>query len=281
MCARLLGYAGSRARALSEVGVSNGATPRRTPIVAGNWKMYYGPSEAQAFAESILADLNAVHGVERVLCPPAISIPAVHNVVSGSEVTLGAQNMYFEEKGAYTGETSPLMLCGLCEYVILGHSERRGYFGETDELVNKKALAAFAHGLKPIVCVGERLEDRDAGLTERVITGQVRGSLANLPPEHVAELVVAYEPIWAIGTGRAATPEGANATIGLIRRTLADVAGASAAEAIRIQYGGSVTAENFGAFIAQPEIDGALVGGASLRADQFIEIVRLAAEQAG
>ena len=260
--------------------MSNGASPRRTPIVAGNWKMHYGPSEAQAFAESILADLNAVQGVERVLCPPAISIAAVHNVVSGSEVTLGAQNMYFEEKGAYTGEISPLMLRGLCEYVILGHSERRGYFGETDELVNKKALSAFAHGLKPIVCVGERLEDRDAGLTERVITEQVRGSLANLPAEQVAGLVVAYEPIWAIGTGRAAHAKDAADVVAIIRALLAEMYGEAAAQAVRVQYGGSVTAANIAEFAAVPDIDGALVGGASLKGE-FVDICRRTAEVKG
>lgn len=260
--------------------MSNGATPRRTPIVAGNWKMNYGPSEAQAFAESILADLNAVRGVERVLCPPAISITAVHNVTSGSEVKLGAQNMYFEEKGAYTGEISPLMLRGLCEYVILGHSERRTYFGETDELVNKKALAAFAHGLKPIVCVGERLEERDANLTERVITAQVRGSLANLPWDRMAELVVAYEPIWAIGTGRAATAQDAVDVVAIIRALLGEMYGQEAAQIVRVQYGGSVTAANIAEFAAVPDIDGALVGGASLKGE-FVDICRRTAEAKG
>lgn len=260
--------------------MSNGATPRRMPIVAGNWKMNYGPSEAQAFVESILADLNAVRGVERVLCPPAISITAVHNVTSGSEVKLGAQNMYFEEKGAYTGEISPLMLRGLCEYVILGHSERRTYFGETDELVNKKALAAFAHGLKPIVCVGERLEERDANLTERVIAAQVRGSLANLPWDRMAELVVAYEPIWAIGTGRAATAQDAVDVVAIIRALLGEMYGQEAAQIVRVQYGGSVTAANIAEFAAVPDIDGALVGGASLKGE-FVEICRRTAEVKG
>src|SRR5579871_3894510 len=187
--------------------MTSASTPQRTPIVAGNWKMNYGPSEGQDFARSILDGLNAIHAVERVLCPPAISITAVHTIVSGSEIKLGAQNMFFEEKGAYTGEIAPGMLRGLCDYVILGHSERRMYFGETDDLVNRKTRAAFAHGLRPIVCVGERLEERDANLTERVITTQVRGSLTALPPDQMASLVVAYEPVWAIGTGRAASAQ--------------------------------------------------------------------------
>src|SRR5258708_7601541 len=256
------------------------SAPRRTPIVAGNWKMHYGPSEAQAFAESILPGLNALHGVERVLCPPAVSLTAVHAVISGSQVKLGAQNMYFEEQGAYTGEISPLMLRGLCDYVILGHSERRGYFGETDELVNRKARAAFAHDLRPIVCVGERLEDRDAGRTERVLTEQVRGSLANLPAGRLGELVVAYEPIWAIGTGRAASPQDAYDAATLIRALLGELYSRDAAEQVRIQYGGSVTATNVAAFAALPEIDGSLVGGASLTGE-FVEIVRKTARAHG
>lgn len=253
---------------------------RRVPIVAGNWKMHYGPSDAHDFATAILGGLTGLPMVERVLCPPAVSLTAVHAVIAGSGVRLGAQNMYFEPKGAYTGEIAPTMLQGLCDYVILGHSERRGYFGETDELVNRKALAALAYGLTPIVCVGERLEDRDANLTERVITEQVRGSLANLPPERVAELVVAYEPIWAIGTGRAATAQDAADVVAIIRALLAELYGADAAQAVRVQYGGSVTAANIAEFAALPDIDGALVGGASLK-PEFVEIVRRTAEAKG
>src|SRR5262249_43327870 len=187
--------------------------------------MHYGPREAQDFAASILERLATISGVERVLCPPAISLAAVHSVLTGSTVRLGAQNMYFEEKGAYTGETSPLMLQGLCEYVILGHSERRSYFGESDELVNKKARAALTHGLRPIVCVGERLEERDANLTERVITTQVYGSLTNLPDAQLGELVIAYEPVWAIGTGRAATVQDAADAVVIIRALLGELYG--------------------------------------------------------
>ncbi|MGH2486377.1 MAG: triose-phosphate isomerase, partial [Ktedonobacterales bacterium] len=208
------------------------------------------------------------------------SIAAVHAVTSGSDVSLGAQNMYFEEKGAYTGEIAPGMLRGLCAYVILGHSERRAYFGETDELVNRKALAAFRHGLRPIVCVGERLEDRDANLTERVISAQVRGSLAGLPGDRLSELVVAYEPVWAIGTGRAATAQDAADVVALIRALLAEMYGRAAEAQVRIQYGGSVTAANAAEFAANPDIDGSLVGGASLKAD-FVEIVRATARAKG
>jgi triosephosphate isomerase len=259
--------------------MTSASTPTRTPIVAGNWKMHYGPTEAQDFASAILEPLNAIHAVERVLCPPSISIAAVHAVVGGSEIKLGAQNMYFEEKGAFTGEISPTMLRGLCDYVILGHSERRIYFGETDELVNKKARAALAHGLRPIVCVGERLEERDANLTERVITAQVLGSLANLPPERIGELVVAYEPIWAIGTGRAATAQDAADVAAIIRALIGELYG-QAAQTVRIQYGGSVNAVNVAEFAALPDIDGALVGGASLTGD-FVELVRRTAQAKG
>lgn len=260
--------------------MSGRASPQRTPIVAGNWKMFYAPTEAREFAESILGGLAAIQGVERVLCPPTISLTAVHGVTSGTGVQLGAQNMYFEEKGAYTGETSPTMLHGLCDYVILGHSERRAYFGETDALVNRKTHAAFAHGLRPIVCVGERLEDRDANQTERVITAQVRGSLADLPIERIGELVVAYEPVWAIGTGRAATAQDAADVAALIRALLGEMYGAATAQTVRVQYGGSVTVANVAEFAALPDIDGSLVGGASLKAD-FVEIVRKTAEAKG
>lgn len=215
--------------------------------------------------------LHAIDGVEKVLCPPFISLGAVRQIIAASSVRLGAQNMYFEEKGAYTGEVSPLMLAGLCEYVILGHSERRQYFAETDEIVNRKVKAALQAGLLPILCVGERLEENEAGRTEEVVTRQVKGGLAGI--DSPDSLVVAYEPIWAIGTGKAATGEQANATIGLIRDTLASLYGADFAGGTRIQYGGSVTAANIAEFISQPEIDGGLVGGASLKAAEFVSIV--------
>ena len=252
----------------------------RKPIIAGNWKMHYGPVEARAFAQSLLTPLSYLRSVDRVLCPPAISIDAVKSVVAGSGIQVGAQNMYFEPRGAYTGEIAPTMLQGLCNYVILGHSARRTYFGETDELVNQKAQAAFGYELKPIVCVGEHLEDRDAGRTERVLTAQVHGSLANLPADRLDELVVAYEPIWAIGTGRAATPEDARDAALLIRGLLGEMYDPAMAARVRVQYGGSVTAANMAEFAALPEIDGALVGGASLKLE-FVDIVRLTAEAKG
>ena len=183
--------------------------------------------------------------------------------------------MYFEEKGAYTGEVSPLMLAGLCEYVILGHSERRQYFGETDEIVNKKIKAALKIGLKPVLCVGEKLEENEAGKTEEVITRQVKGELDGVPASD--GLVIAYEPIWAIGTGKAATAEQANTTIGLIRRTVSQLYGEQFAQAMRIQYGGSATSANIVELMSQPEIDGALVGGASLKAGEFLSMVEKAA----
>jgi triosephosphate isomerase len=252
-------------------------SPRR-PIVAGNWKMNTTLSEGLALVDQMLPGLNALSSVERVVCPPFVSVAAIADRLRGTEIGVGAQNMSAEPKGAFTGEIAANMLEGLATYVILGHSERRQYFGEDDALVNRKLKAALAAGLVPIVCVGESLAQNEAGETQAFVSGQVRAALDGVAD--LSTLVIAYEPIWAIGTGRAATPEGANATIAVIRQTVADVGGAAAAEGLRIQYGGSVTAENFGAFIAQPDIDGALVGGASLRADQFVEIVRLAAPSA-
>jgi triosephosphate isomerase len=252
-------------------------SPRR-PIVAGNWKMNTTLAEGLALVDEMLPLLQGISSVERVVCPPFISLAAVAERLKGTAVGVGAQNVYPEAKGAYTGEISPGMLEGLASYVIVGHSERRQYFAEDDAFVNRKVQAALEVALVPIVCVGDTLEQNERGEAEEVVARQVRGALAEV--EHASGVVIAYEPIWAIGTGRAATPEGANATIAVIRRTLGEIAGEAAAQGIRIQYGGSVTAENFGAFIAQPDIDGALVGGASLRASQFVEIVRLAAAQA-
>jgi triosephosphate isomerase len=243
----------------------------RLPIIAGNWKMNTTVEEATKLVEEMRDRLDGVKGVEKVLCPPFISLVAVRRLLQGSSIELGAQNMHFEEKGAYTGEVSPLMLVGWCRYVILGHSERRQYFGETDEVVNKKLKAALKAGLSPILCVGERLEENEAGKTEEVVTRQVRGALAEI--ESPRGMVIAYEPVWAIGTGKAATGEQANATIGLIRRLLAQLYGEDFAQAMRIQYGGSVTTANIAEFVSQPEIDGALVGGASLKAKEFLGIV--------
>jgi triosephosphate isomerase len=246
----------------------------RKPIVAGNWKMNTTIPEGLALVDELLPRLQIYSTVERIVCPPFVSLSAIADRLRGTDISVGAQNLYPEPKGAYTGEIAPGMLEGLATYVILGHSERRQYFHEDDALVNRKVKAALENALVPIVCVGESLEQKERGEAESVVTGQVRAALDGV--EHLSAVVIAYEPIWAIGTGRASTPEDANATIGLIRRTVAEVGGPAIGAGLQVQYGGSVTAENFGAFIAQPEIDGALVGGASLKADQFIEIVRLA-----
>ena len=253
-------------------------TPPRSTIIAGNWKMNYGPGQASQFAHEIVPELAQLVEYEQqmvpVLCPPAISLVTVHDMTQVfPRIELGAQNMFYEEKGAYTGEISPNMVRELCRYVILGHSERRTYFGETDEIVNKKAQTALQHDLRPIVCIGERLEQYEAGQTEDVIRFQVQHSLANFPADAVREVVVAYEPIWAIGTGRAATAEGAGKVIALIRRLFEERYGNEAATALHILYGGSVTSANISQFIVHPDIDGALVGGASITHD-FVEIVR-------
>jgi triosephosphate isomerase len=254
----------------------------RTPIIAGNWKMNKDLQEGMALVEELVGPLEAIQGVDKVLCPPFILLPLVAEQLKGTSIGLGAQNMYWEEKGAYTGEISPPMLQGLCQYVILGHSERRGIFGETDEGVNRKIKAALAHNLTPIVCVGENLEQNEAGLTDQFVAGQVRAALQGLTAEEARRLIIAYEPIWAIGTGKAATGVGANATIGLtVRGTLAELYSEETAQAIRIQYGGSVNPKNIAEFMTQPDIDGALVGGASLRAADFVAIVREAARAKG
>ncbi len=250
----------------------------RRPIVAGNWKMNTTIAEGLALVDALLPRLQSFASVERIVCPPFVSLASIADRLRGTDVAVGAQNVHAEPKGAFTGEISPAMLDGLATYVILGHSERRQYFHEDDVLVNRKVTAAIENGLVPIVCVGESLEQKERGETESVVTGQVRAALEGVA--HASAVVIAYEPIWAIGTGRASSPEDANATIALIRRAVAEVGGPAIAAGLQVQYGGSVTAENFADFIAQPEIDGALVGGASLKADQFIAIVRLAAEQA-
>ena len=250
----------------------------RTPIVAGNWKMNKTPAEATDLARALLADLAGVGGVDRVLCPPFVALPAVAEVVKGSPLEVGAQNIYWKDAGAFTGEVSPVMLKGWCQYVIIGHSERRQYFGEKDETVNLKVKAALNHGLTPIICVGEVLAENEAGQTTAVVTRQTQGAYAGLSAADALKTVVAYEPVWAIGTGRAATAEGANAVIGQIRAVLAGLYSPDVAAAIRIQYGGSVTAANAAELMAQPEIDGALVGGASLKPAEFVAIVRAAAK---
>ena len=250
----------------------------RRPILAGNWKMNLTIAEATGFVRSIRRGLNEIKDADRVLCPPFTALATVAELVSATGIEVGAQNMYWENSGAYTGEIAPAMLKELCQYVILGHSERRAYFGETDKSVNLKIKAALAQGLKPIVCVGETETQYDAGETESVVSGQLRGCLTGLTVGQVAGLVVAYEPIWAIGTGKAATPSGAGAVIGLnIRGTVAELYDEATAQALRVQYGGSVKPSNVAEFMRHPDIDGALVGGASLKPD-FVELVRIAAE---
>jgi triosephosphate isomerase len=253
--------------------------PRRRPIVAGNWKMNTTLAEATVLAGAVREPLSALTAVDSVLCPPFVWLGAVRDVLRGSSVGLGAQNCHYELKGAFTGEVAPPMLADLgCSHVIVGHSERRALFGETDDSVAKKLRAAQAHGLVPIVCVGERLDEREAGRTNEVVGRQVRAALVGLSGDAVGTLVVAYEPIWAIGTGRAATADQANETIGFIRASVRPLLGSGAADALRIQYGGSVTPANAAELFAQPEIDGALVGGASLKAQDFVAICQAAAE---
>ncbi|MCK4331428.1 MAG: triose-phosphate isomerase [Dehalococcoidia bacterium] len=243
----------------------------REPLIVGNWKMNTNLTEARNLVRAMLGELDGIAQVEKVVCPPFISLPAIKELIKGTSIELGAQNMYFEDKGAYTGEISPLMLVDLCDFVIIGHSERRQHFTETDEIVNKKVKKALDVGLRPVLCVGESLEDNEAGRTEKVITGQVQAALAGV--SSTSRLAIAYEPIWAIGTGRAATGKQANATISLIRSTVVSLWDNDTAQAVRILYGGSVTDSNIAEFIAEPEIDGALVGGASLKANEFVSIV--------
>lgn len=243
----------------------------RIPFIAGNWKMNNTAPEAEKLVHDMLDTLNRIEGVEKVLCPPFVSLVTLRELLKGSSVKLGAQNMYFEARGAYTGEVSPLMLRELCEFVILGHSERRRYFGETDRIVNRKIKAALENGLKPILCVGEKLEENEAGRTEEVIDRQLNQGLNSVKPTH--NIVVAYEPIWAIGTGKAASGQQAAATINFIRNILAELWNKSIAQGLRILYGGSVTSHNIAEFISQSEIDGALVGGSSLKAEEFLSIV--------
>lgn len=246
----------------------------RTPIIAGNWKMNKTAVESVAFANEIKEALNQIEGVDIVFCPPAINVPGVAEAVKGTKIGMGVQNMYFEENGAFTGELAPNMITPFCQYVILGHSERRAYFGETDEGVNKKIKAALAHNLTPIVCVGESLEQNEAGETQSFVSGQVKAAFAGLTAAEAAQCIIAYEPIWAIGTGKSASVEQAGSIIGhAVRDTIAEIFGTETAQQIRIQYGGSVKPENIAAYMAHPDIDGALVGGASLK-PAFIDLVK-------
>lgn len=248
----------------------------RTPIIAGNWKMNTNLAEATELVTAMKKRLNRIGGVERVLCPPFVSLATVKEAIKGTSIKLGAQNMHSERSGAYTGEISPTMLAGLCEFVILGHSERRTHFGESDQAVNKKVRAALAAGLKTIVCIGETLEQNDAGETVEVVTRQVKAAFEGIDLRDGA--VIAYEPIWAIGTGKAARGDQVNAVAKVIRSVFAQLYGGPAANELRIQYGGSVTGSNVAEFLGQSEIDGALVGGASLKAEEFLSIVEKTVE---
>lgn len=246
----------------------------RTPIIAGNWKMNKTPSEAVALIEELKPLVKDAKDVEVVVCPTFVCLDAVLKATKGTNIKVGAQNMYFKESGAFTGEVAPNMLQELgVDYVVIGHSERRQYFAETDETVNLKVKAAFAHNLLPIVCCGETLEEREANVTNEVIGKQIKLDLAGLTKEQAEKVVIAYEPIWAIGTGKTATDDQANETIGAIRKTVEEVYGKEVAEKVRIQYGGSVKPGTIKAQMAKPEIDGALVGGASLKAADFSAIV--------
>jgi triosephosphate isomerase len=247
----------------------------RKPLIAGNWKMYQTTAQAVALVERLRALLAAIAGVDVVVCPPFTAIQAVAEALKGSRIGLGAQNMHWEGEGAYTGEVSPVMLADLgCRYVIVGHSERRQYFGETNLNVNRKVKAALRHHLAPILCVGETLAEREEDRTFPVVEAQLQGGLSDVPPQAGARIVVAYEPVWAIGTGRTATPEQAATVHAFIRKQLGELWGEAAGMAVRILYGGSVKPDNIDALMAEPEIDGALVGGASLKADAFARIVR-------
>lgn len=243
------------------------------PLVAGNWKMNPPTvAEAVALAEALREPLGAVDGVARVVCPPFVALSAVAEALNGSPIRVGAQNMHPEPKGAFTGEVSGAMLQGLCSHALVGHSERRHLLGERDDFINAKVLAALGLGLTPVLCIGETLEERDAGDASAVVDRQLRLGLASVSPEAVAGVVIAYEPVWAIGTGRAATAEIAQEMIGGIRAWLSSLAGASTAGQVPLLYGGSVSAANAGELAAQPDIDGALVGGASLQAGDFVRI---------
>lgn len=251
---------------------------KRTKIVAGNWKMNKTVPEARSLVEALLPELKAMEGVEKVLCPPFTALPFVAELIADTDIGLGAQDMHWEEKGAFTGELAPNMIKEFCNYVIIGHSERRAYFGETDETVNKKLHAALSNDITPIVCVGETLEEYESNRTEEVVRRQITSGFADIDSGDASRIIVAYEPVWAIGTGKASSAENANNVHKqVVRPALTELFGEDAAQAIRIQYGGSVKADNASEFFAQSDIDGALVGGASLKAEEFVAIVKAAA----
>ena len=246
----------------------------RKPIIAGNWKMYKTFDEAVEFVETVSEAVPSEEKVDAVICAPAIYLPTLVDIAFDSDLAIGAQNMHFENEGAYTGEVSPAQLASIhIDYVVLGHSERREMFNETDEAINKKVRAALAHGIVPIICCGETLEEREAGKTVTKVAGQIRAALEGFTAEEVAHMVIAYEPIWAIGTGKTATADDANETCGAIRAEVATLFGDQTAEAIRIQYGGSVKPENIAELLSKEHIDGALVGGASLQVESYLKLL--------
>jgi triosephosphate isomerase (TIM) len=250
----------------------------RKPIVAGNWKMYKTFDEAVDFVEAIQQAIPSPEKVDAVICAPSLYLPTLVVAAEDSSLAIGAQNMHFEDEGAFTGEISPAMLSNIqVDYVILGHSERREMFSETDEAVNKKVRAALNHGIVPIICCGETLEEREAGATESKVAGQIAKALEGFAPVEVEHMVIAYEPIWAIGTGKTATADDANAVCGAIRLVVEKLYGKAVADNIRIQYGGSVKPENIEELLAKEHIDGALVGGASLQEDSFMKLLEAAA----
>ncbi len=250
----------------------------RTPLIAGNWKLNKTVAEAQQLVSDLLPGLESISGVEKLLCPPFTALMAVAELLKGKDIGLGGQNLYWEASGAYTGEISPTMLAEFCQYVIIGHSERRAYFGETDQTVNQKVGAALAHNLTPVVCVGETLEEKEAERAAEVVSRQVKDGLSGTKISSGDDLVVAYEPVWAIGTGRAATPDDAVVIIrNVIRPTLAGLFGEGVSQGVRVLYGGSVKPGNAADFFSLEDVDGALIGGASLNANDFVAIAQAAA----
>ena len=249
----------------------------RKPFIAGNWKMNKTPAEGRELAEGVRKAIEGFTNVQVALCPPFVALASVAEVLKGSGIELGAQNLYWEASGAFTAEISgPMLVASGCQHVIIGHSERRQFFGETDATVNKRIKAALGSKLKPIFCVGETLQEREANITQKVVETQMTGGLAGFTAAELADLTIAYEPVWAIGTGKTATPAQAQEVHAFIRGLLKNMFGASLAEATRIQYGGSVKADNAKELLGQPDIDGALVGGASLKAADFAAIIKAA-----
>jgi triosephosphate isomerase (TIM) len=253
----------------------------RTPIIAGNWKMFKTLPESVEFVKALAPALEPYTGVERVVCPTFIALAAVADALKGTPIKVSSQQIHWETQGAFTSQIAPTMLQGLADYALIGHSECRAYLGETDETVNKKAVAALKHGIKPIIAVGESLTQNEAGETEMFVGGQVRAALNGISAADMSSVVIAYEPIWAIGTGKSASAEVAQRICGMIRTVLSDLYTPDIANTVRIQYGGSVKPDNMLEYMSQPDVDGALVGGASLKVPDFTELIRLAAQAKG